>query len=346
MAPLLRVLSYLSRTKKTGEVLPNLSISVIVSAYNEEKNIAEKIENLRQALQHIKVDYEVIIGADGSTDRTVEIAEVALRAIGDPRWRMVTFANEGKCQTLNKLVALARGEVIISTDADILLPENAINLVVEAFRFDSQLGCLSCVPNFYGQEIGNQKYYWNLEDQIRRAESSLGKLIVVTGMLYAFRKELYTKIPEGVMADDLWIPLNILLQGSKSMQVDTLLVSSEKTDEETEILRRKRVIVGGMDVVKRLLPRLVKSPSLFVLVFAHKVNRWALPLWIVMIMAAFAWIWPWFAAVYLGVAALLIVGLGKKRFSRLVFAVFSPMLAAMEIIRGEDFSRWEPIRKH
>lgn len=320
--------------------------SIIVPAYNEEKSIAIKIETLFNALSRVDCEVEVIIGSDGSTDRTAEIASAMLKKINRPEWRLLVYENEGKCRTLNKLAASASGDIIISTDADIPLPENSIELVVQAFRSNSRLGCLSCIPCFKGLDIGSQKSYWSIEDRIRRAESDLGKLIVVTGMLYAYRKELFKEIPEGVMADDLWIPLNVLLKGYECRQESELLIPYEKTDEETEILRRKRVITGGMDVVRRLMPELVKAPFLLCLVFFHKINRWALPVWCVLILIATIGIWPWFVLVYASLALLGVAVLGFKRLSKLVYAAISPVLSFLEIMRKKDFARWEHTRKH
>jgi len=320
------------------------SLSIIVPCRNEGPNIARKIDNLADALQTINLDFEVIFGSDGSTDNTFEIASEKLKVLEKPQWRIVEFPAGGKCSTLNKLVELSRGDIIVSTDADILIPGNAVQLTIREFQTRAGLGCLSCIPGFQGQDIGSQKYYWNIEDRIRNAESCLGRLIVVTGMFYAFRKELYEKVPNGVMADDLWIPLNILLKGYQCVQVEGLNVPYEKTDEKTEILRRKRVIVGGMDVVRRLWAKLVASPSLLFLVFFHKINRWALPVWVILVLAACAGLWPWFLACY-AIGAGVLYLMMRRRFFTLLLALFSPLLAFWEVIGKNDFSRWEHTRK-
>jgi len=346
LAPILRLIRTATGNRKNLILSPVHSVSIVIPAYNEEQSIGKKIETLCSALQRIDMDVEVIIGSDGSTDRTVEVAALQLQEMNDPRWRLVEFVNEGKCKTLNKLVGMARGTVIISTDADIPLPADSIERAVQAFQSNSRIGCLSCIPCFEAQDIGSQKSYWSIEEQIRRAESELGKLIVVTGMFYAYRKELFTEIPDGVMADDLWIPMNVLLKGFDSVQVDGLLVPYEKTDEETEIFRRKRVIVGGMDVVRRLWLPLIKYPSLLGLVVFHKVTRWALPVWIVMLISSTVGLRSWLIYIYLvGVLSLFCI-LGKKKFSALVYAVFSPVIAVRDIIRSKDFARWEHTRKH
>jgi glycosyltransferase involved in cell wall biosynthesis len=345
LAPILRLMWHLSRCGKENTPCPLHSISIIVPAYNEENNIETKIDTLRHALQHVDVEAEVIIGLDGCTDRTAEIVAARLQEINSPSWRLLEFSNEGKCCTLNKLVDAACGEVIISTDADIPVPENAIELVVRAFQSNARLGCISCIPGFGGLNIGSQKSYWRIEDQIRRAESELGRLIVVTGMLYAYKRELFEEIPKGVMADDLWIPLNVLLKGHESVQGEDLLVPYEKTDEETEIMRRNRVIVGGMDVVRRLRQKILKSPSLFLLVTFHKVNRWAMPLWLFTFLGALVALWHWFMIGYIFLAGCAFCFLGKKRFYSLAYAGITPLIAFAEVMRKKDFARWEHTRK-
>ena len=343
MIPLLRIVQALRSQKEViqGSIA---CVSVIIPAYNEAKNIIEKIDTVRRALQMINVEWEVLIGSDGSTDGTDEIArEHVLHFDDNVRWRILSFDNEGKGATLNKLVTAARGDLIISTDADIPVPEDSLAIIVRAFQNNAGLGCLSCVPGFEGLDIGSQKSYWSIEDKIRQAESKVGKLIVVTGMVYAYRKELFKEIPNGVMADDLWVPLNVLLKGYDCRQQEKLLVPYEKTDEKYEVQRRKRVMVGGMDVIRRLWPSLIEHPLLLLIVLFHKVNRWALPLWVFTIVVASVALWPFLAMAYLAGGAILFLVLGRDRFLTIVYSIFSPVLSFVEVVKKKDFARWERI---
>jgi len=321
-------------------------ISIIIPAYNEGKNIQTKIDSVWNALQRVNVEAEVIIGSDGSTDRTVEIATAYLQELKAVNFRVIEFPNEGKCNTINKLVNMARGDVIISTDADIVVPENAVEIILKAFNANQNLGCLSCIPVLRSEREGSQKTYWSLEDRIRDEESLLGRLIVVTGWLYAFRKAAFEQIPLGVMADDLWIPLSTLLKGYDCIQDKDLRVQSEATDDKTEVRRRKRVISGGMDVVRRLMPHLLKKPTLLFLVLVHKVNRWAIPLWLSIFIGASVIIWHWILLVYLvGLAAAYLL-LGRDRLLTLFDSIFSPVLCFVEVMKKKDFARWEHTRPH
>lgn len=88
------------------------AVSVIIAAYNGASLIGETIVSLsRQTL----TDFEVVIVDDRSTDTTREV----LRAIGDPRFRVIEAeANQGPVRTRNRALAAARGRHIAALDQD------------------------------------------------------------------------------------------------------------------------------------------------------------------------------------------------------------------------------------
>ncbi|MEI6019623.1 MAG: glycosyltransferase [Bacteroidota bacterium] len=106
-------------------------ISVLLPVYNAEKYLAESIQSiLNQTYTH----FELLILNDGSTDRSEEIA----LSFKDERILYVKHANCGLATTLNKGLALAKGDYIARQDNDdISLPE----------RFEKQLAFISSHPN-------------------------------------------------------------------------------------------------------------------------------------------------------------------------------------------------------
>lgn len=113
------IVQYLGR-RNTGRRLPGGAdffpfVSLIITAYNEEDSIREKIINsLSLAYPHDRL--EIIVASDGSTDRTDEIVqEFAHRGI-----RLVRLpSNKGKSAAQNAGVAHASGEVVVFCDADV-----------------------------------------------------------------------------------------------------------------------------------------------------------------------------------------------------------------------------------
>src|SRR5262249_11873923 len=89
------------------------AVSFLISAYNEEAVIGEKIERTLR-LEYTSDRLEVIVASDGSTDRTDEIVR-SFAARGVRLFR--SEGRRGKTHTLNGAVAAANGEVIVFSDA-------------------------------------------------------------------------------------------------------------------------------------------------------------------------------------------------------------------------------------
>jgi glycosyltransferase involved in cell wall biosynthesis len=88
-------------------------ISVILPVYNGEKFIAAALESiLRQTYRNI----EVLVGDDGSSDRTKEIVSGYMHT--DHRIKMFNWSNSGQARSLNKLIQLSKGDYIARHDAD------------------------------------------------------------------------------------------------------------------------------------------------------------------------------------------------------------------------------------
>src|SRR5947209_9292820 len=93
------------------------SLSVILPAYNEAQVIASTVETVHSVVDGWKVDFEIIVVNDGSTDQTGAI--LAALAAGDPRIRFVTHpVNQGYGAALVSGFAAATKELTFFMDAD------------------------------------------------------------------------------------------------------------------------------------------------------------------------------------------------------------------------------------
>lgn len=328
---------FFQKKKKRSSIT---KVSFILPVFNEENHIIEKLTNIYAGVRATDIDVDVLIGSDGCTDKTCVMVQDFIKEHGLTNWRLHQFENEGKGQTINKLVQAAQGDLIISTDADTLMEEDAINIIVEAFKGDDGLGCLSCIPTYRSKRMGIHSLYWSFEILLRSLESRLGKLIVVTGWLYAYRKKVFRDLPKTAMADDLWVPLSILLQGYRVEHRLDLKGFSEITDEATEVERRKRVMSGGVDIVQRLSGNIRKDFLLWFIVFSHKVNRWLLPLWIILFVMSSAAISFKVLYVYSFLAFLLMILLRPRRFWFLLVSIFSALFSVAKTFTGSDLSKW------
>ncbi|HET9865319.1 MAG TPA: glycosyltransferase, partial [Steroidobacteraceae bacterium] len=105
-------------------------VALVIAAFNEERVIAAKIENAL-SLDYEPERFEVVVVADGSSDRTAEIA----RGFDDPR---VTCLHEperrGKSHALNRAVAASDADVLVLSDANNFYSKDAIRLLVARLR--------------------------------------------------------------------------------------------------------------------------------------------------------------------------------------------------------------------
>ncbi len=336
-------------------------VSIIISAYNEEKHIEEKITNTL-SLDYPKDKLEIIIGSDGSSDKTVELAE-KYSAHGI---KLIDFkVNRGKTIVQNECVTASKGEILIFMDAASLLNKDAIRKIVQNFA-DSRIGCVAGCLRFVNTETNltteSQGIYWKYELKIRELESHLGCLIGVDGPLYAIKRENYVQL-RGNIISDLLSPLLVLAAGKMVVLEKEALVNeypTQKSGEELNTRRRitLRALVGLTAHAELLNP--FKYPTLALQIFFHKLLRWFVgPLVIVNILSC--WFLSdntFFAIILVGYMlffAVAILGLIIGRFGIRWRAVTIPYyftlvnlaatLGIIDFIRRKQAVSWTPVRK-
>ena len=111
-------------------ILPE--VSVIISVYNEEKSIEQRIHNLFISTYPAK-KLDVWIGSDGSTDNTHHL--LTKLAVQYPRLHFISFKNRrGKGNVINDLQNQAKGEILLFSDAKVLFSPQTIFQLMKHFR--------------------------------------------------------------------------------------------------------------------------------------------------------------------------------------------------------------------
>ena len=96
-----------------------MDISVVIPLYNEDESLPELFEWIERVMKAHSFSHEVIFVNDGSTDRSWEVIE-QLHAQAPDIVRGIKFRrNYGKSPALYCGFAEARGEVVITMDADL-----------------------------------------------------------------------------------------------------------------------------------------------------------------------------------------------------------------------------------
>lgn len=260
-------------------------ISVVLSVWNEEDTIKEKIQNIL-SLDYPKERVEILIGSDGSTDRTTRI----IRGFTDPRIHLIERPRrQGKMATLNELVQTAKNEMIVFCDARQTFAPNAIRELV-ANLADSHVGCVSGELVFKenredGATAKGVSLYWNYEKFIRKHESRLHSMLGATGAIYAIRRELFVPIPTRIVLDDMFVPLQIIRKGYRTVLDESAKAYDQAADSPREEHRRKTRTIFGNYQIFGLFPDLfnpLRSPVAIQL-FSHKLLRVVVPFFLILL---------------------------------------------------------------
>ncbi len=190
-------------------------VSFVMVVRNEERVLARKLENLLR-LDYPATHLEIVVVSDGSTDRT----EAILREYGrNPQVQVVlNQLSLGKASGLNDAFSVARGEIVVFTDARQTIEAGGLRFLLEDFA-DPQVGCVSGELMLgdpgAGEKSQGMGLYWRVEKKVRELESASGSVVGATGAFYGVRRELLQPIPPETLLDDVYIPMQVVRVGKR-----------------------------------------------------------------------------------------------------------------------------------
>ena len=201
------------RSTRIAPVMP--TITVLIAAHNEEKQIAAKIENCL-ALTYPSQRLDLVVVSDGSTDRTVEIAGGYATRFPNRITVVSIPARRGKANALNVGAALASGEILLLADVRQRFDLTVAHMLARNFAA-SEVGAVSGELILLDEGATECQegigLYWRYEKALRKAESRFASTIGYTGAIAAVRRSLFTSLPEETLVDDLVMPLRVIARG-------------------------------------------------------------------------------------------------------------------------------------
>jgi len=263
-------------------------VTVIVPAYNEERHLAAKLENV------LASDYpgqllDVLVVSDASTDRTNAIAAgFASRGVR----LIVQERRQGKTAGLNRAMALAKGEAVVFTDANASYPPDTIRRLVR-YLDDPRVGLVTGYTRYTtsdGDVSEVTNLYTRLERQIKAAESQWGCCVGADGAIFAMRRSLYHTLRDDDI-NDFVLPLGVIERGYHCVFAEDAFCSeSPGEDLESEFRRQSRITNRTLRALwrNRTLMNPVRFPLFAFLLFSHKVMRLSVPLFLVVAACALA----------------------------------------------------------
>jgi glycosyltransferase involved in cell wall biosynthesis len=334
-------------------------VTLIVTAYNEEIRIAEKLQNTLQ------IDYpagrlEIIVASDASSDGTDEIVK-GYAANGVQLVR--ADERKGKEYAQWRAIQAAQGDILIFSDVATRIPPDGVRLIAEKFS-DPKVGAVSSEDRFVnenGRVVGEGAYV-KYEMWLRRLESRCHSLVGLSGSFFAARRKVcqdwHISVPS-----DFNTALNSVRNGYVAITApDVHGYYSDIKDERREYQRKLRTVIRGISAI--CVKPQVLNPFYFGFfswqVWSHKIMRWLVPWFLIMALLANIALFEthWIYRISLGVQLLfygaVIVGLLFKPLRsvpviKLPFFFVQVNLAILHatvaFMLGKRMTTWEPSRR-
>jgi cellulose synthase/poly-beta-1,6-N-acetylglucosamine synthase-like glycosyltransferase len=329
-------------------------VSLVIAAYNEERVIRRKIENTL-ALDYPKDLLEVVVAADGSTDRTVDIARGYMTndvvVLHEP-------GRKGKTSALNRAAVVCTADILFFSDANTEYPPDVLRKLVRSFA-DPEVGGVTGRKIILGDDervaTRGETSYWGYESFLKTCESRMGSIVTADGEIFAVRASLFDPMPPEIVHDDMYLTLCLVRDGHRVVY-DGEAVSGEHASKNLwdEFHLKVRYASAGFQIVARF-PRLTLLPtSLFGLQFlSHKVLRWTAPVFLLGTLAASGLLAApfyraafWAQVLFYAAAAVGLLLPATRRLRLLYYPVYFTManLAALvgigrALVRGQS-TRW------
>ena len=273
-------------------------ISILITAYREATTIGLAIDGF--AAQLPPNSELLVICPDAETTAVVQqFAQKFpyIRHIPEPERR-------GKPAALNLGLQAAQGDIVVFSDGDVVIGENALAHLLARFA-DENVGAVTGRP-FSSSPRSTRLGYWSHvlvegAHQTRQARDAAGDFLLCSGYLFAARRKLIPPIPEDALAEDAVISHRIAEQGFKIRYAPEAAVFVKYPTTYADWLRQKVRSAGGyaQDYVRNspysmrsarleaqqgtaLALKFAHSPKELwwtLLLFAARLHLWALVFW-------------------------------------------------------------------
>ena len=346
------VLRILSR-KPVRAAPAEFAVSLLFCAYNEVEALPDKIENLRKLRERMP-DLEVLAYDDNSNDGSSELLAQAADVITVIRGAGRT----GKAAGMKRLAALARGEVLIFTDANVILAPDAIANLLPYYA-DPDVGGVcgtlrySSDPMSATAQVGT--LYWRLDEDLRLHESATGDVMGADGSIFSTRKSLYPSFPDTVL-DDFTVSMSVIFAGRRLISAPDVIAYERSVARREEEVRRKirigaRAFHTHMHLKSQIRRMSARNRFKYV---SHKLLRWFGGLFLAA-GAGFAVIAIALASpvVALGLVAtgclLLLASLRSRngilaKFGDILLSTFATLIGVVQGMRGRTVTTWSPAK--
>jgi cellulose synthase/poly-beta-1,6-N-acetylglucosamine synthase-like glycosyltransferase len=233
-------------------------VSVLVPAYNEEICIEK---TLSSCIYQTYPNMEIIVINDGSTDKTKIIVDnfkkkhLNYLIRKNINLKIINQKNQGKAKALNKGKKQAKGDFLVTIDADSYLNSHAIEKIIGYF-YSKKIGAVAgniiviSKHNILGYL---QKIDYELGVHfIRNSQSSLGNVIITPGAFSAYRTSAIKKFEEGTLTEDFDTSMRILERGYRIIMASDAICYTQVPLSISDLIKQRiRWQQGGLEVFSK-----------------------------------------------------------------------------------------------
>lgn len=220
---------------------------------------------------------EVVVGIDAGA----AAALLPLLDLADGRVTVVAGDDPGgKCPALNAAVRAARGDVLLFSDARQAFDPGVARKLVAALAADPRLGATSGRLLLPADDRASLfRLYSRYELALRDAEARLHSAVGVSGSVYAMWRALWRPLPAGLILDDVFVPMRLVLEGRRvGFVADACAHETRRVGAKQEFHRKVRTLTGNYQLCAWLPGVLAPWRNPIWLQFlCHKLLRLLLP---------------------------------------------------------------------
>jgi cellulose synthase/poly-beta-1,6-N-acetylglucosamine synthase-like glycosyltransferase len=349
------ILKALPERGSTRQGTPPATASLLFCAYNEAAAMPEKIANLA-LLKSLYPGLQILAFDDGSSDDTA----AQLGARPDLLTLVQGGGRSGKAHGMKRLAALATGDVLVFTDANVTLAPEAVGNLLGYYAdpdIGGVLGSLLYLEEGTGSTTASVgSLYWRLEERLKDLESRSGNVMGADGSIFSIRRALYPDFPDSVL-DDLTVSMAVVFAGRRLVKAKDVIAYERPVVERGDEYRRKvRISARAWHTHRYLRPQLRRMSTLDRFKYgSRKIVRWFGGLFLIGgALAALALAWslagPAVAvALFLAVALVAFLGLRAgggplSAIADIVIAYFATLRGVVQAMRGKTFTVWNPAK--
>ena len=251
------------------------SVTLVITAWNEETTIRQKIEN-SFALDYPADKITFMYVTDGSTDRTPEFVLQSNRNV-----LLHVPERRGKIAAVNRAMGHVTSDIVVFSDANCMLNPMAIRHIVKHYN-DPTVGCVSgekriSMPDSSAAVSAGEGLYWKYESALKQLDARLYSAAGAAGELFSIRRFLFKPVEEDTILDDFVISLRIVEKGFRiAYESEAYAVESASDGSREEWKRKVRICAGGFQAMGRLggLFNMFRYGLFTVQYVSHRVSRW------------------------------------------------------------------------